>query len=360
MLSNGAMIGVCRAEHGSRGSEAAASSYLRHLTRGLSTTAASTPCSMAPTKSCDQHDSTLNTPTFTPTPAPTPASASSGQTSEQCGLTTDLLNDAILANFGPSVWTQDIQPGGPIVGLTGGSQQLASLGPGQQPQQGPKGEIPVELTQELGSSQVPGQIPDEQIVTIQVMPQQPVPAPPKQVDGQLLVPAQPNQSQTPPDKCSDDYRRRRAANNISCKKSRDKPKIELKKVKIELQKCEEERAKLESENVSLKAALSEAKQTQGLQREVTASESSPAAGLAPQESSDSGVESEDELVFKPKKKKTQMRLTTGGKHGMDGEIPVIVSDPPKSLSPEGLEIKILISGKAGDQFSRVTVQFGDD
>ena len=62
---------------------------------------------------------------------------------------------------------------------------------------------------------------------------------------------------------------------------------------------------------------------------VTASEPSPAAGLAPQESSDSGVESEDELVFKPKKKKNQMRLTTGGKHGMDGEIPVIVSDPPK-------------------------------
>ena len=262
MLSNGAMIGVCRAEHGSRGSEAAASSYLRHLTRGLSTTAASTPCSMAPTKSCDQHDSTLNTPTFTPTPAPTPASASSGQTSEQCGLTTDLLNDAILANFGPSVWTQDIQPGGPIVGLTGGSQPLASLGQGQQMQQGPGGEIPVKLTQELGSSQVPGQIPDEHIVTVQVMPQQPVPAPPKQVDGQLLVPAQPNQSQTPPDKCSDDYRRRRAANNISCKKSRDKPKIELKKIKIELQKCEEERAKLESENVSLKAALSEAKRTQ--------------------------------------------------------------------------------------------------
>ena len=62
---------------------------------------------------------------------------------------------------------------------------------------------------------------------------------------------------------------------------------------------------------------------------VTASEPSPATGLAPQESSDSGVESEDELVFKPKKKKNQMRLTTGGKHGMDGEIPVIVSDPPK-------------------------------
>ena len=93
---------------------------------------------------------------------------------------------------------------------------------------------------------------------------------------------------------------------------------------------------------------------------VTASEPPPAAGLALQENPDSGVETEDELVVKPKKRKNQMRLTIGGKHGMDGEIPVIVSDPPKSLSPEGLEIKILISGKAGDQFSRVTVQFGDD
>ena len=70
---------------------------------------------------------------------------------------------------------------------------------------------------------------------------------------------------------------------------------------------------------------------------VTASEPPPAAGLAPQENPDSGVETEDELVVKPKKRKNQMRLTIGGKHGMDGEIPVIVSDPPKSLSLEKLE-----------------------
>ena len=89
---------------------------------------------------------------------------------------------------------------------------------------------------------------------------------------------------------------------------------------------------------------------------VTASEPSPAAALALREDSDSGLESGDELVFEPKKKKNKMPKTTGRKHGMDSEIPVIVSD----LSPERLEIKIFISGKAGDQFNQVTVQFGDD
>ena len=41
---------------------------------------------------------------------------------------------------------------------------------------------------------------------------------------------------------------------------------------------------------------------------VTASEPPPAAGLALQENPDSGVETEDELVVKPKKRKNQMQL----------------------------------------------------
>ena len=246
MFSDGGMIGVCRAEHSSRGSEAAASKYLKHLTRGLSITAASKPCSMASASSPDRHDSTLNTPTLTP------ASASSGLPSEWqwCEPMTEPFN---------------------ILGLEPGP------GPGQQLQQRPEGEVLMELglvqpptnmpimpgAQIISNEGVANTVGGKAGVSIAVV--QPAPRVSQsmvEMEERPQDSAQPDQSKMPPDKCSDVYRRRRAANNISCKKSRDKPKIELKRIKIELQKCEEKRAKLESEVVSLKAALSEAKRTQ--------------------------------------------------------------------------------------------------
>ena len=480
MFSDGGMIGVCRAEHSSRGSEAAASKYLRHLTRGLSITAASKPCSMASASSPDRHDSTLNTPTLTP------ASASSGLPSEWqwCEPMTEPFN---------------------ILGLE------PVPGPGQQLQQRPEGEVLMELglvqpptnmpimpgAQIISNEGVANTVGGKAGVSIAVV--QPAPRVSQsmvEMEERPQDSAQPDQSKMPPDKCSDVYRRRRAANNISCKKSRDKPKIELKRIKIELQKCEEKRAKLESEVVSLKAALSEAKRTQkepevptekeelelkvylkqerekdevrrfkvdreastnykylvselrhiftqlksssfsvsyfdeegdeltiatdreltkafnqmtgplyrltinlesekkrkrrnsstivssdsntendkkgeddhpspvmedtdkerkkkkksaaqGLQRELTASESSSAAGLALREDSDSGLVCGEELVFTPEKKKDKISQTSSRKNGVKGESPVIESNAPKSLFPERPGIKIFISGKAG-------------
>ena len=86
---------------------------------------------------------------------------------------------------------------------------------------------------------------------------------------------------------------------------------------------------------------------QGLQRELTASEPSSAAGLALREDSDSGLVCGEELVFTPEKKKDKISQTSSRKNGVKGESPVIESNAPKSLFPERPGIKIFISGKAG-------------
>ena len=128
--------------------------------------------------------------------------------------------------------------------------------------------------------------------------------------------------------------RKRVGMNIY-KKSKEMLQKEIdelrEKVKHLEDKIKEDKIKAKIKEDKLKAKIKEYKIKSKIAEvdKVTASEPSPAAGLAPQESSDSGVESEDELVFKPKKKKNKMPQTTGRKHGMDGEIPVIVSDPPK-------------------------------
>ena len=128
--------------------------------------------------------------------------------------------------------------------------------------------------------------------------------------------------------------RKRVGMNIY-KKSKEMLQKEIdelrEKVKHLEDKIKEDKIKAKIKEDKLKAKIKEYKIKSKIAEvdKVTASEPSPAAGLAPQESSDSGVESEDELVFKPKKKKNKMPQTAGRKHGMDGEIPVIVSDPPK-------------------------------
>ena len=169
-----------------------------------------------------------------------------------------------------------------------------------------------------------------------------------EVIGEIQIPHQHEPSQTPAEeklkkikerarKATAAYRKRVGT---KCYKARKEVLLseneDLRaRVKHLEDKIKEDKIKAKIKEDKLKAKIKEYKIKAKMASEVdkvdkvTASEPSPAAGLAPQESSDSGVESEDELVFKPKKKKNKMPQTTGRKHGMDGEIPVIVSDPPK-------------------------------
>ena len=165
-----------------------------------------------------------------------------------------------------------------------------------------------------------------------------------EVIGEIQIPHQHEPSQTPAEeklkkikerarKATAAYRKRVGT---KCYKARKEVLLseneDLRaRVKHLEDKIKEDKIKAKIKEDKLKAKIKEYKIKSKIAEvdKVTASEPSPAAGLAPQESSDSGVESEDELVFKPKKKKNKMPQTTGRKHGMDGEIPVIVSDPPK-------------------------------
>ena len=95
--------------------------------------------------------------------------------------------------------------------------------------------------------------------------------------------------------------------------------------------------KLLLENASLRARVNHLEKGKAKVapevNKVAAPENFPTTGLTLRENSDSGMESEDELVFKPKKKKTQMRLAIGKRKGMDYKAPVSASDLPKSIPP---------------------------